>query len=185
VEDRVLLVEPVRPPSRETYARGLSAITLPWGRGEDEGPARSAKLLSYVTSILALDEARARGADEAIFVGAHDRVRDAAFSNLFLVDAAGSLATPLEGPGVLGGITRGHVLELACSLGLSCAVESVPVTAFAQAREVFLTSSVREIVSVVRVDGVAIGDGVPGETARALHRALRFRAGATGPAPWE
>ena len=90
-----------------------------------------------------------------------------------------------RGLGVLGGITRGEVLDLACTLGLSCAIESVPRSALAQAKEVFLTSSVREIVSVVQVDGTRIGAGVPGPTAQALHRALRYRAGAMGPAPWE
>jgi branched-chain amino acid aminotransferase len=182
---RVILVEPVRPPSRETYARGLKAITLAWGRGNDASLGSAAKLLSYVTSVVALEEARAHAADEAIFVGPDDRVREATASNVFVLDAAGNLLTPSEGPGVLGGITRGHVLELACALGLSCAVESVPKAAFATAREVFLTSSVREIMSVVRIDGVAIGAGVPGDTARSLHRALRLRAGARGPAPWE
>ena len=180
----MILITPVRPPPREVYARGLSAITLSWGRGDD-GPSSSAKLLSYVTSIRAMEEARARGAEEAIFVTPDERVREAAFSNVFVVTADGSLVTLSEGPGVLGGITRGHVLELALSLGLSCAIQSVPKAALAHAREIFLTSTVREIASVVRVDGVAVGGGVPGETARALHRALRYRAGATGPAPWE
>jgi branched-chain amino acid aminotransferase len=182
---RVIIVQPVRPPSREVYARGLRAITLGWGRGDDFGQGGGAKLLAYVTSIVALDEARARGADEAIFIGPDDRVRDASAANVFVVDAAGALVTPSEGAGVLGGITRGIVLELACSLGMSCAIESVRRGALAHAREVFLTSSVRELISVVEIDGARVGAGVPGEIARALHRALRFRAGATGAAPWE
>jgi branched-chain amino acid aminotransferase len=181
---RVIVIEPVRPPAASTYARGLRAITLAAGRG-NEAAAGAAKLLSYVTSILALQEARARGADEAVFVGPDDGVREATSSNLFLVDGGGRLVTPAEGPGVLAGITRGEVLDLASSLRLSCAVEHVPKGLLAGAREVFLTSSVREIASVVCVDGVTIGNGVPGETARALHRALRDRAGARGPAPWE
>ena len=182
---RVILVQAIRPLPPEMYSRGLRAITLGWGRSDDFGQGGVAKLLSYVTSIVALDEARARGADEAIFVGPDDRVREATASNVFVVDAAGRLVTPSEGPGVLGGITRGQVLELACTLGLSCAIESVPRGTLAEAREVFLTSSVREVVSVVEIDGIMVGPGTPGETARAVHRALRFRAGATGPPPWE
>ncbi|MGO8992600.1 MAG: aminotransferase class IV [Polyangiaceae bacterium] len=182
---RVILVQPVRPPSADVYARGLAAITLAWGRGGEMGPAGGAKLLSYVTSILALEEARARGAEEAIFVTPEDNLCDASASNVFVVDASGRLVTPSEGPGVLGGITRGQVLDLACSLGLTCAIESVPRRSLADAQEVFLTSSVREIASIVRVDGTQVGAGVPGETARTIHRALRFRAGATGAAPWE
>jgi branched-chain amino acid aminotransferase len=181
---RVILVEPLRVPPRETYVAGVRAITLAWGRGDDAWLARSAKLLSYVTSVVALDEARARGADDAIFVGADDRVREASFSNLFVVDPAGNLATPSEGPGVLGGITRGVVLDLACSLGLSCSVQSITKGALAVAREVFLTSSVREIVSVVAIDGAPVGAGVPGDVARMLHQALRLRAGAKSPPPW-
>ena len=171
--------------SAEVYSRGLRVITLPWDRGGARGPAGQAKLLSYVASILALEEARARDADEAIFVGPGDVVRDATASNVFVVDGAGRLVTPSEGPGVLGGITRGQVLDLACTLGLTCGVETVSRRALAEAREVFLTSSVREIVSVVRLDGAAIGEGAPGQTARTIHRALRLRAGATGAAPWE
>jgi branched-chain amino acid aminotransferase len=182
---RVIVVQPVRPPAREVYARGLRAITLAWDRGGERGPAGSAKLLSYATNILALDEARARGADEVIFVGPDDVVRDASASNVFVIDGAGRVVTPSEGPGVLGGITRGQVFDLACSLGLTCGIETVSRRTLAQAHEVFLTSSVREIVSVIRLDDAVIGSGTPGEIARTIHRALRFRAGATGPAPWE
>jgi branched-chain amino acid aminotransferase len=182
---RVILVQAVRPPAAAVYARGLSAITLAWSRGVEGGPAAAVKMLSYTTSILALDEAGARGADDAIFLGSDGGVRDASTSNVFLVDGAGRLVTPLEQPGVLGGITRGHVLDLASSLGITCAAECVPRTSLACAREIFLTSSIREIASVVRVDGAVIGDGVPGPTARALHRALRQRAGASGALPWE
>ena len=66
------------------------------------------------------------------------------------------LVTPSDGPGVLGGITRGQVLDLACQRwALSCARADRPGDALARAREgeVFLTSSIREIASVVRVDG--------------------------------
>ena len=97
----------------------------------------------------------------------------------------GILATPSDGPGVLGGITRAHVLDLAASMGMSCAVTSVATTEMLRAREVFLTSSVREIAPVVSIDGRAIGAGIPGEITRALHRAYRARAGAIGAPPWE
>jgi len=180
---RVVLVEPLRLPPRDVYVRGLRAITLAWGRATD--PSASAKALPYVTNLLALDEARARGADEALFVGADGALREAATANVFVVDADGTLVTPSEGPGVLGGITRGHVIDLACTLGFSCAVRHVPREAFARAREMFLTSSVREIVSVVAVDGAPVGAGTPGEVTRTLHAALRVRAGASGPLPWE
>jgi branched-subunit amino acid aminotransferase/4-amino-4-deoxychorismate lyase len=185
VATRVVLVDGLALPDREAYAHGLRAITRPWGRGGDAGPASAAKLLPYVDRIVALQEARERGADEAIFVGGDGCLREATASNVFVVDREGRLLTPSEGAGVLGGITRRLVLELACSLGLSCAVRAVPAAILEEARGVFLTSSVREIVSVVAIDGQPIAGGVPGDVARTLHAALRLRAGATGRPPWE
>jgi branched-chain amino acid aminotransferase len=182
---RVILVEPLRLPPKEVYARGLSAMTLRWGRAPESGPAASAKLLPYLTNLLALEEAKAHGFDEAIFVAADGLVREATTANVFVVDDAGHVVTPPDGPGVLAGITRAHVLALASSIGYSCAIEPLAVSVLAKAREVFLTSSVREIASVVNVDGANVGDGEPGKIARKLHRSLRALAGAAGPNPWE
>lgn len=180
---RVLLVEPLRVPPREVYAKGVSAVTLKWGRFTAPGVA--AKSLPYVMNYLALEEARGRGADEAIFVGPDGLVREATTANVFVVDEDGALVTPTDGPQVLGGITRGQILDLAVTLGFSCAMRPVPQASLASAREVFLTSSIREVLSVVKVDGVQVGEGKPGDFARTLHSALRLRAGAKGPNPWE
>src|SRR6185312_2389372 len=170
---RVILVEPLTLP-RATYATGLRAITLAWPRAAEHGPTSQAKLLPYVTSLLALDEARARGAADAIFLDG-GQVREAATSNVFIVEDERTLATPPDGPGVFGGITRAHVLDLALTLGLSCAVRSIRPSELANAREVFLTSSVREIAPVVAIDDKPIGPGAPGDVTRLLHRALRVR----------
>lgn len=66
---RVILVAPLRTPPAAVYRDGLRACTVAWSRGPDGGPASTVKLLSYVPSLLALEQARTRGADEAIFVG--------------------------------------------------------------------------------------------------------------------
>jgi branched-chain amino acid aminotransferase len=158
-------------------------VTLRGGRFS--GPGSAAKSLPYLASILALQEARSRGAEEAIFVAPDGMIREAATANVFVLDDRGALVTPSDGPQVLGGITRSHIIDLACTLGLSCAIRPVELASLATAREVFLTSSVREVMSVVRVDGSAIGAGVPGDVARTLHIALRVRAGAAGSNPWE
>jgi branched-chain amino acid aminotransferase len=182
---RVILVQPLASDLPAIYANGLRTVTLTWGRAPDVGPAAAAKLLPYVTSFLAIQEATARGADDAIFVDGYGRVREAATSNVFVVREDGVLATPPDGPGVLAGITRTHVLDLACTLGLSSAVCAVTVSELTSAREVFLTSSLREVAPVVKVDGHVIGGGAPGNITRTLHRALRVRAGAKWLAPWE
>jgi branched-chain amino acid aminotransferase len=181
---RVILVDPLVPPPRAIYADGLRAITLAWTRTLDPPPAAAAKALPYVTPILAIEEARARGADDAIFVDG-GLVREATTSNVVLVREDGVLATPPSGPGVLPGITCAQLLDLACDLGLSCAVGMVTTRELASAREVFLASTVRELAPVVAIDGNPVGDGKPGQVTRTLHRALRVRAGARWAAPWE
>ncbi len=181
---RVILVEPRTPVPRSVYADGLRAVTLTWGRVPEGSRTSRAKLLSYVTSLAALEEARARGADEAIFVGTDATVRDATTSNVFLVDDDGVLVTPPEGAGVLGGITCGHVIDLACALGMTASVTRISVAELLRAREVFLTSTLREIASVVAIDGKPVGAGVPGAVARDIHRAYRLRCGAGGADPW-
>ena len=182
---RIIAIEPLTLPPKATYVDGLRAITLPWTRAGEGSPASEAKLPTYVTSLLAIEEARSRGAHDAIFVSHDGRVRDASTANVFLVDDDGRLVTPSEGKGVLGGITRGHVLDIGCALGFSVAVAPLGVDELLRAREVFLTSSLREIASVVAIDGKPVGAGVPGEIARSLHRAYRLRCGADGPPPWE
>jgi branched-chain amino acid aminotransferase len=182
---RVVLVEPLRAPPVAVYRDGVRACTVAWSRGADGGPASNVKLLSYVPSLLALEQARARGADEAIFVGPDGIVRDASTSNVVAVNQDGTLVTPPDGPGVIGGITRDQVLHLAGAMGARCSLRPVRLADLLAAREVFLTSSIREIASVVRIDDQPIGMGAPGQMARALHRAYRQRAGAHGLAPWE
>jgi branched-chain amino acid aminotransferase len=182
---RVVIVEALRLPAKDVYTRGLRAVHVGWSRGQEGGPAAGAKVLSYVASLAALREARARGAEEAIFVARDGSVRDASAANVVAVTPNGALVSPADGAGVLGGITRGHVFDLACTMGLSCSLQTVTLEELRAAREVFLTSSIREIASVVSIDGRTVGDGAPGAVARALHRAYRMRAGATGAAPWE
>ncbi len=182
---RVILVEPLTLPPRAIYANGLRAATIAWGRVADGAPVAAAKLLSYVTSMAALEEARGRGADEALFVGADARVCEGSTSNVFLVAENGRLVTPPTGAGVFDGITRSHVLEIARALGHAVSIETIAANQLPRAREVFLTSSLRELASVVSVDGETIGAGEPGPIARAIHRAYRVRVGADGPLPWE
>jgi branched-chain amino acid aminotransferase len=183
VATRVIFVEPVHV-DRAVYVDGIRVVTLGWPRFvEPAGPA-AAKVIPYLTSYLALEEARAREADDAVFVEG-PLVREATTSNVFVVEPSGDLVTPPDGRGVLAGITRAHVLDLALTLGRRCALRSLTRAELLAAKEVFLTSSIREVAPVVAVDGARIGSGSPGETTRLLHRALRLRAGASGSAPWE
>ena len=88
-------------------------------------------------------------------------------SNIFLV-VTGKLLTPSLESGILPGITREAVLELARELGIEAVGGEIPPSDLLRADEVFITTSVREVVPVVTVDGRTIGSGKPGGVTRRL-----------------
>jgi branched-chain amino acid aminotransferase len=182
---RVVLVEPVVLPPRSVYAEGIAAVTVQIDRAVDGTAAAGAKVTNYLASVLALREAKARGAREAIVVDSRGRVIEGATSNVFAV-RGGRVGTPPESAGILAGITRRHVLAAARRAGMGVDEASLTVPDLHAAKEVFITSSIRELVPVVRVDDEVIGDGAPGPVTRALHRAFRESVGlGGGPMPWE
>jgi branched-chain amino acid aminotransferase len=164
----VILVEPLPPPPR--YEVGIRAVTVTTLRAADGTDAAGAKVTSYLASILALADAKAKGAQEAILVDSAGRVVEGTTSNVFVVKA-GAIRTPGEDVGLLLGITRGLLME------------AVPVETSLLGRpdlyaadEVFVTSSVREVVGVVEIDGRPIGNGAPGPITRRAHDAYRAHA---------
>jgi branched-chain amino acid aminotransferase len=189
---RVVLVQPVHPPSREAYAAGIALVTVATKRATDDTAAAGAKVSNYLASLLAVREAKLRGAAEALIVDARGDVVEGASSNVFIVLAAVSsaarpvLVTPPEDAGILPGITRAAVLEVARELGFEVRLERLRAEDLYAAAEVFVTSSIREILAATRVDGHVVGAGVPGPVCRALHRAFRVNVGlGDGPMPWD
>ena len=81
----------------------------------------------------------------------------------------GILTTPPKSRHLLPGVTRDLVLELAWANGLPCREESIPETALRRADEIWLTSSTREVMAVTRLDGEAVGDGMPGPVWNQMH----------------
>jgi branched-chain amino acid aminotransferase len=170
---RVVLVDALRTPSDETYRRGVRGRCVETIRAADA--LASAKLTNYVASILATREARSRGDDEALIVNRAGKVLEAATQNVFVV-RDGALTTPPVGLGVLDGITRRIVLELARESGLRVVLAAFTREELESADEVFLTSSLRELLAVSHVNGVPLRTA-PGTITRALHDAFRRRAG--------
>jgi branched-chain amino acid aminotransferase len=182
---RVVLVEPVVPPPKDAYLHGIAVVTVRTRRAADETAASGAKVSNYLANLLALREARARDAQEALIVDARGRVVEGASSNVFVVKA-GRVVTPPESAGILAGITRAHVLGAARALGVPVDERELVPEDLYGADEVFVTSSIRELLPVVCVDDRPIGTGAPGPVARALHRRFRESVGmGGGPMPWD
>ena len=128
-----------------------SVVSASWPRNERAATA-GVKSISYADNIRAFADARARGADEAIFANTRGELCEATGSNVFVVDRE-TVRTPPEGAGCLLGITRALVLELCTAHGIPAAETDLPLRAITDADEAFLTSTTREVQAIAAVDG--------------------------------
>ena len=115
-------------------------------------------------------EAKRRGADDAVFVDADDIVLEGPVTNIWWRRGQ-TLHTPSLELGILAGETRATLLELAAGCGYAVEEEIAPLATLAAAEEIFTSSSVREVMPVVALDGLAIARGpAAGELQAALRR---------------
>lgn len=169
---RVVIVLPLEPFPAPKYERGIGVVTYRTQRIADGTDAAGAKLGNYLLAVLASEVARASSADEALIVDREERVLEGATSNVFAV-RAGRLITPPLSLGILAGITREAVIELASRAALPVEERALFIDELVHVDELFISSSIREIVPVVRVDGTTIGSGAPGPLSRALLQQFR------------
>ena len=149
------------------YEKGVAVCVLPYA---EFGTAESvhAKYARYLPRLLARKEAEAGGFGDALLTDASGRVVSAATGSVFAV-VDGVLITS----SVLEGITRAHVLRIAEDRGIEHARRPIEPRDLARATEMFITSSLREIVPISKVGDRTLGP--PGETTKALLRAYRDR----------
>jgi len=156
-EPRILcIVDEVRlyPPDKQRD--GIDLVTVSLRRPALDSLDPRVKSLNYLNSVLAKQEARLEGADEALILNARGTVAEAAVANVFAV-RGDELATPPTTDGSLDGITRASVLEVAPEAGYSTAVRSLSRVDLLGADEVFLTGSGAKIVPVACLDRQPIG----------------------------
>jgi 4-amino-4-deoxychorismate lyase len=142
--------------------------TAPWLLG-------GVKSTSYAVNMAAEAEAKRRGADDAVFLGSGDVVLEGPVTNVWwrLDDV---LYTPALELGILAGVTRATLVEEAAAAGYEVREAELPLEHMAGAEEAFTSSSVREVMPVVELDGRAVGAGAPGPAAQELQKALRRAA---------
>ena len=137
------------------------------------------KSTSYAVNIAAQEEARRRGADDAVFLSSEGMVLEGPISNLWFCEG-GRLLTPSLDLGILAGVTREVVLEVAAEQGIAAEQGAYPFERMAAADEVFTSSSVRELMPVIELDGRPVADGRPGPLAARFQAALRAAASGSG-----
>jgi 4-amino-4-deoxychorismate lyase len=166
----LVLVESLPAELEETRARGIRVISLPLGL--EPSLLGGVKSTSYALNMVAVDEARRRGGDDAVFLGPEGVVMEGPTTNVWW-RRGNVLCTPALELGILEGVTRGALMELAVDRGYEVEVGVYPLAELAGAEEAFTSSAVREVMPVVALDGEPIGDGAPGRAARELQAELR------------
>jgi len=141
---------------REGLTTGISGI-----KQNLVSPTARIKSLNFLDHILARIEARQKGLDEAIMLNTEDFICEGTVSNIFIV-RQGSLITPDRESGILPGVTREAVIELARRKGITVEEKKVKLSELKEADECFLTNTLMEVMPVSEIDGVKICRGKPG-----------------------
>lgn len=159
------------PYSSELYEYGMKGAIVSIRQNEGS-PLSRMKSLSFLPNIVAKMEAKAKGADEGILLNTKGSVAEGTVSNLFLV-LKGQLLTPSLESGVLLGITREAVLELAKGEGINAIEREIAISELMSSEEVFLTNTLMEVMPMTSIDGLPIGDGRPGPITKRLANAYQ------------
>jgi branched-chain amino acid aminotransferase len=130
------------------------------------------KSLNYLNNILAKIEAINAGADAAIMLNIHGYVSEASTENIFIVKNGVIYIPPLEA-GILKGITRESVIEIAKNLNIPVIERNLTIHDLYTADEVFLAGTAAELTPVVKIDGRVINDGKPGPVFRKIYEEFR------------
>ncbi|HEV7307883.1 D-amino-acid transaminase [Ensifer sp.] len=147
---------------------GIAAITVP----ENRWDRVDIKSVGLLPNVLARQKAKEEGAQEAIFVDADGTVKEGAATNVWIVDRNGTLRTRPADHGILKGITRTTLMDVAVRLGLAVEERTFSVEEMLAAREVFITAATSICFPVISVDRRPIGNGHPGSIAQNIREAF-------------
>jgi len=151
----------------EFYRDGMEIVTAKTIRNHPQALDPRIKSLNYLNNILAKIEGLEAGCVEALMLNYQGEVAECTGDNIFIVRDQQLLTPPYEA-GVLHGITRATVMELARDDGIGVVEETMTLEDLFAADECFLTGSAAEVVPVIKVDGNVIGDGKPGPVTKRL-----------------
>ncbi len=159
-------IDPVK--SRQMSETGISVITVPdnrWDRVD-------IKTVGLLPNVLARQEAKDAGAQEAWFVDDEEIVLEGSATNAWIVTKDGKLVTRPAETGILRGITRTTLFDVAEKLGVAVEERGFSVEEAMSAREAFVTSATKTVMPVVAINGKTVANGHPGTVALALREAF-------------
>lgn len=149
-------------------ATGIKAITLPdnrWDRVD-------IKTVGLLPNALARQQAKEAGAQEAIYVDGNGMVTEGAATNVWIVDQEGILRTRPADHGILRGITRTTLMDIAAAKGITIREQAFSVDEMLAAREVFITAATSICFPIVEIDGRTVANGHPGGMSQKIREAF-------------
>lgn len=155
-------------PMLRKYESGIKVITVP----ENRWDRVDIKTVGLLPNVLVKQQAKEAGAQDAVFIDTNGNVKEAASSNVWIVTREGVLVTRPAEHGILRGITRTTLLDVAAHLGVGFEEREFTVEEMIAAREVFLTSATGSCVPIVEVDGRPVANGHPGSVSAKLRGAF-------------
>ncbi len=167
----IVIVDGIRLYPEQMYREGMSVIISSVRRCGATMLDPQVKSLNYLNNIRAKIECIDAGVSEAIMLNAEGHVAECTGDNIFIVSDGVVITPPLEA-GILEGVTRGVVLNLAEQMGIEVRQSCVSVPGLLAADECFLTGTAAEVIAVTRVDDHPIGDGKPGPITAKLREAF-------------
>jgi branched-chain amino acid aminotransferase len=171
----VVIVKPHVDPPREWIERGVRVALVDVVRNHPGSVNPLIKSNNLLNNALAMQEAFRRGAVEGVMRNYRGELAECTQSNLFVVKNGAALTPPIEA-GLLPGITRAFLFEVGAAAGIEVREQVLRDADLVGADEAFFTSTTRELVPIVQVDGRAIGSGRPGVVTRALLDGFRAKA---------
>lgn len=152
---------PLKPHPLQSYKKGEAILISHLQKPRSSLRMDTVKSTNYLVPILARQKAFSKGYHEAVLLNEKGKLTECTTSNIFFVKNK-ILHTPALAAGLLNGITRQKIIQLAKNMGIPCKEGFYPESELKKAQEVFISSSLREILPVNRVDKTKIGNGIVG-----------------------
>ncbi len=163
----IIIVDDISLYPAEVYEKGMEVVTASVIRNHPNALNPRIKSLNYLNNILAKMEATRAGCQEAVMLNHVGEVAECTGDNIFVVKR-GVLKTPPPNAGLLEGVTRNAVIELARAAKIPFQEAALTRHDIYSADECFLTGTAAEVAPVVKCDGLVIGNGKPGPVTRQL-----------------
>lgn len=168
----IIIADSITMYPQELYQNGMQLVTASTIRNHPAALSPRIKSLNYLNNIMAKSEGTDAGCVEALMLNHKGEVAECTGDNIFIV-RDGQLKTPPPASGILEGITRGAVMQLARDEGITVLETSLERHDIFTADECFLTGTAAEVIAVVSLDGRTIGTGRPGPVTQRLLEGFR------------